>query len=543
MKKRILLIVTSLLLVTAVLFATASCVKMPENQGNNATDTESDVVTDVKDTEADTKKDTEEDTKADTDTEEDTEADTEEDTEEETEAPKDYNVEPENLDGFQLDILAVEKDTWNMHTDLAPTTVTGDTINRAVFQRNSAIQKAYNAKIVAHEDAKYYGMTEKIMNDMIAGTNKYDAAYSEGSSVVSLVTDGSLYNLYELSEIQIEESWWSQLVRREATLGSGKYSTLFFTQSNLSLTAFDLTWCVYFNKTVHETEQIEDLYALVDNNEWTIDKMKVISRNVASLNEDESYSYNANGTAFYGTTTYWNGAKALLDGGNVAFVTTNDDGDVIPNINNNVRFINLTQSLAEMFREVGTFTYGGPSADGTTTGNASDYINIFNAERSLFCVAEVKSSVSDFKTLDNFGILPLPKYDDTQEEYRSWVNYLAPVLVIPKTHDDAGDSLHNTALLLDALSFYSNRDVLPQYYDVVLKGRGTNDPESIRMLDLINDTKSFDASIAYGWSRQFSEALSNTILNGITDVSSLIGTYETMISENIENTLKLIFED
>ena len=155
-------------------------------------------------------------------------------------------------------------------------------------------------------------------------------------------------------------------------------------------------------------------------------------------------------------------------------------------------------------------------------------------------MAEVKSSVNDFKTFEgDFGILPLPKYDADQEVYRSWVNYLAPVLVIPSTLDS--DTLHKTATLLDALSFYSERDVLPEYYDTVLKGRGAVDQQSIRMLDLINQSRTFDASIAYGWSRQFSEVLSNTIFEGVTDVSSLSSTYESMITENIKNTLDSIY--
>ena len=452
-----------------------------------------------------------------------------------------YNREPEDLGGFQLDLLTVKSGMWNMHTDVAPTTFNGEVINSAVYERNETVKSLYNAEIVAHEDAEYYEMTARMSQDQLSGEYKYDAAYVEGSSVISLITQDSLKNLYDIPELQLDQEWWSQLIKKEATLGSGKYSTLYFTQSNLSLTAFDLTWCVYFNKSIAEKERVEDLYALVKNNQWTIEKMKTIAHDVATLNNDDSFSYNADGTAVYGITSYWNGAKALLDGGSVQFITQDVNGDPVSNITTE-RLINLTQDLAKLFGEDGTFTYGRESSDGTTPGNAGDYIKIFNANRALFCVAEVKSSVSDFKSFNgDFGILPLPKYDAIQENYRSWVNYLAPVLVIPSTIDDT--TLPNTATLLDALSFYSDRDVLPEYYDVVLKGRGAKDAESVEMLDLINQSKSFDASIAYGWSRQFSEVLSNTLLAGVTDVSSLIATYDTMITGNIKDTLDKIYKD
>lgn len=454
-----------------------------------------------------------------------------------------YNQAAEDFDGFVLDVLCVQSGQWLMHTDFAPENVTGDRINAVVYNRNQMVEQLYNVEIVAHEDAEYYGLNDKLSQDILSGAPVYDAAYVEGSSVMgATISQGNAHNLYSIPELQLEQSWWSQLIKKEATLGSGKYATLNFIQSNLSLTAFDLTWCVYFNKSLHSSLELENFYDLAKEGEWTLETMQTAAVKAANLNGDDSFAYRADGKAVYGITSYWNGAKALMDGCNVQFVTTDDEGEFIPNINNE-RFINLSFDMATLLSTEGAFTTGGPAEPGATTmGNASDYKIIFNAGRTLFCVAEVKSSVNDFTTYQGeFGILPLPKYDTQQENYRSWINYLAPVLVIPIS--TTGDNLHKTARLLDALSFYSDRDVLPEYYDVVLKGRGAKDTESTAMLDLINDTKSFDASIAYDWSRQFSEVLSNQLLNGVTDVSSLIDSYEDLIANQIDKTMSTIFGD
>jgi hypothetical protein len=452
-----------------------------------------------------------------------------------------YNLAPEDLGEFELDVLTVKSGQWNMHTDFAPTSLSGAKVNEAVYNRNMMVQDLYNATIIAHEDADYYKGTEKLSMDQLTGNAVYEAAYVEGSSVITVITQDLLHNLYDVNELQLDEEWWSQLIKKEATLGSGKYSTLNFIQSNLSLTAFDLTWCVYFNKTLQSQHELDDFYDMVKNNQWTVETMQAAAKTVANVNGDDSFVYREDGASVYGITTYWNGVKAMLDGCNVQFVTTDENDEIVPNIDNE-RFVNLAQDLANLCASEGVFTTGGPSTDGKTNGNASDYIKIFNANRALFCVAEVKSSVSDFNAFQGeFGILPLPKYNTAQTEYRSWVNYLAPVLVIPTSSQ--GDTLHKTALLLDVLSFYSERDVLPEYYDVVLKGRGAKDAQSVEMLDYINGSKSFDASIAYGWSRQFSEVLSGTIQQGVSDVSSLIGTYNDMIKENIAATMEDVFKD
>ena len=455
-----------------------------------------------------------------------------------------YNIEAEDFDGFELDVLTVQTGQWLMHTDFAPENITGDRINLAVYNRNTMVKKLYNVDIIAHEDAEYYGLNEKLSMDILSGDPVYDAAYVEGSSVMgATISQGNAHNLYKIPELQLDQSWWSQLVKKEATLGSGKYATLNFIQSNLSLTAFDLTWCVYFNKTLHANNGLENFYDMVNEGTWTVEAMKTAAVAVSTLNGDESYTYREDGAAIYGITTYWNGAKALLDGCYVQFVTTDDEGEFIPNIDNE-RFINLAADLGSLFSTEGAFTTGGPAPSGESTlfGNASDYKIIFNNSRTLFCVAEVKSSVNDFTSYQGeFGILPLPKYNEQQVSYRSWVNYLAPVLVIPVTN--TGDNLHMTARLLDALSFYSDRDVMPEYYDTVLKGRGAKDVESTKMLDVINETKSFDASLAYDWSRQFSEVLSKQLLEGVTDVSGLVDSYIDLIANQIDKTMSTIFAD
>ena len=453
-----------------------------------------------------------------------------------------YNYDPEDLGGFVLDVLAVKSGFWNMHTDFAPTEFTGDTINKAVYERNGKIKSLYNADIVAHEAAKdVYEAASKLQLDTMSGDPKYDAAYIQGDDAAWLATEGGVHNLYSIPELQLDEDWWSSIINKECTIGTGKYKSLFFTQSNLSLTAFDLTWCVYFNKMMHSNNKVEDLYALVKEGKWTLEKMETIAKQVSSLNGDYSFDYYEDGNAVYGVTSYWNGAKALLYGGDPQFIITNTDGDPQSNINT-AKSVNLAQALGVFFGESGVFTYGQEDPKGGSVGTSEAYKAIFSKERAMFCIAEVKSSVNDFKTFKgSFGILPIPKYNEDQTSYRSWVNYLAPVLVIPSTV--LGDTLHATALLLDVLSFYSERDVLPVYYDAVLKGRGTHDPDSVEMLDWINSTRVYDAGVVYGWTEEFISELCTVALSGNTTPGSLIAKYETKVPGLIQKTLDTIYKN
>lgn len=447
-----------------------------------------------------------------------------------------YNRDPQDLGQYELNILHVESGLWNMNTSLAPTDYTGDIISSAVFSRNEYVQDLYNCYITEHNDVTFYDMASRISTLVMSGQCPYDAAYSEGSSVNQLVSQGMLENLYSYSDLQLDKSWWSQIVNKESTLGSGKYQTLYFTQSNLSLTAFDLTWCIFFNKEVQSEYDLPDYYQIVREKNWTIEELYKNAKQIATRRGDETFDYSADGNSLYGMTTYWNGAKAMLIGGGGEFVVKNDD-DELTVATFGEEYVDLCNELAKLFGEAGTFTYGGAST-GSTTGNASDYLKIFNSGRSLFLGAEVKSSVGDLKNFSGeFGILPMPSYGEG-EGYRSWVNYLAPVLTIPKNTEDP----RKAALLLDVLSYYSDQEVLPIYYDRVLRGRGTSDMDSWEMLDIINETRCFEVSIAYGWSRQFVEVVSNLVFQGNGSAASVQpGSYKDVIDENIKSTMKAVF--
>ncbi|MBQ8578278.1 MAG: hypothetical protein IJ449_10005, partial [Clostridia bacterium] len=87
----------------------------------------------------------------------------------------------------------------------------------------------------------------------------------------------------------------------------------------------------------------------------------------------------------------------------------------------------------------------------------------------------------------DFGIIPYPKYDEAQENYHTRVCYYFPV-VVPSTNADTD----MTGYLLEILNYRSYHDVIPAYYDISLKTKGTRDEASAQMLDLIFSSRVID---------------------------------------------------
>ena len=113
----------------------------------------------------------------------------------------------------------------------------------------------------------------------------------------------------------------------------------------------------------------------------------------------------------------------------------------------------------------------------------------FQADKSLFRTGLVKS-VIDFRNMDSdYGVLPIPKYDEDQEEYASlvWMHHDC-VLGIP-------GSCSNTEMIsvvLEHMSYISYYDVYPIFYDTIILGKSARDEQSKQMLELVFRTRVFD---------------------------------------------------
>ncbi|MBO5219352.1 MAG: hypothetical protein J6C52_07980, partial [Clostridia bacterium] len=122
-----------------------------------------------------------------------------------------------------------------------------------------------------------------------------------------------------------------------------------------------------------------------------------------------------------------------------------------------------------------------------------------------------------------FGLVPMPKLDESQESYRSLVTYTTEFLTIPKTQDKLSDA----GLILDALTYESWRDVLPVYYDITVSQKGLRNAESIEMMQILRDSRSIDFTRVFPIATDLGEALRTLVSDGTGDVSGAASVIES----------------
>jgi hypothetical protein len=156
--------------------------------------------------------------------------------------------------------------------------------------------------------------------------------------------------------------------------------------------------------------------------------------------------------------------------------------------------------------------------------------NMFANNQSLFYV-QLLSLVTELRGMvDDFGILPYPKYDAVQSSYYSTVgSWHSMFLCAPLSQEDT----ERTGIILESLAGESHYTVKPAYYDIALKGKYARDEESEEMLDLILSTRTYDIGWYYAIGG-YNEEIMNLFRQYKTDFTSMYQKYETKAGKDID---------
>lgn len=156
---------------------------------------------------------------------------------------------------------------------------------------------------------------------------------------------------------------------------------------------------------------------------------------------------------------------------------------------------------------------GGYMYTDSSTQDVSAQVALFNQGSYLTYFVSVSNAAAAFNQLDfDYGILPLPKYDENQKEYYSlsW----SPNLLVPATADP-----DFTGAVSEWLCYYGYTLVRPEFFDSLLSVRFAQDEESVEMLDIIFGNIVYDPAMNFK-STGFYSFADAMIMNNNTDFSS-----------------------
>lgn len=350
----------------------------------------------------------------------------------------------------------------------------GDTINDEVYKRNFAVAEKYNVSF-ALETAQHDKLNALVIKAANAGDDVYDLVFCRLYETPALISGKYLRDLHTVEYINFSNPWWDGNSVTDMSIG-GK---LYMAATDMMTGDKDAVYCVLFNKTLAGEYNLPDLYANVREGGWTMEKMlSLVSNATVDLNGDGKLDKKDQ----WGILGRYDATAALFRGAGCLIAEKNDRD--IPEITFESEY--NYSVIDEIFNVIYSEDYFDLHVRGISE---EEFSSMFANGQGLFAFTTMMA-VSQLRAMDtDFGVLPNPKYQETQDGYHNLVSvHWAGLLSIPVTASDT----ERTGIITEALSAEAEYGLQPAYMEINLKGKSARDDSSEEMIDLIFNTRVYD---------------------------------------------------
>ncbi len=361
-------------------------------------------------------------------------------------------------------------------------TYTGDTINSAIYNRANTVQQRLNIDLyVDREDGTYNNMASFInrMKTMEAGC---DLVLAYNMTPAAMAAQGLTYDMNQTAYLNFEKPWWSSVLLDNIAVDNKVY----FTGDNASWNNLRNMQGIFVDKQLftnnHPDMDIDDLYDLVEDKAWTMDKM-------FELTENTYYDKNQDNTVDTGDVF------GLSIGNNVwiesffyaaGFTTLGKDES------GNWEFRIATTATIDFISYFQQKFYD--SAAAQSCAKDSSQYKQFKEGRAQFYLSALAMVEQNLE--QPFAVLPLPMYTTDQGRYYTHFSNTYDMYAIPRAVGSVNKD--RSSAVLECLASEAYRQIAPAYFETYLKKQNVSDDRLKNMYDEIRRDIVFDQGYCYG---------------------------------------------
>lgn len=400
--------------------------------------------------------------------------------------------------------------------------LTGEIVEDAVYLRNRKVEERLNYVteyfVATHTYDKVAAETRKLVQ---SGDTTYDLIIAGQFGLCQLAAEGMFLNALDSEYLDFDAPWWWSDYMEEISIGREKR---FFVVGDYFLDMLLGARVLFFNKLIYGNYfgDPNDLYIEVSDGGWTMDRM---TETVKAAYHDLNGNGQTDEPDQFGFVTYltYSSVDAFVFATDVKFTTRDENGLIELNMVSD-RAIALAEKLLEIFYNEGSYIYPGP-----------DNVAKFTAGQSLLLGNVSLGTTADLRDMtDDFGMIPYPKMDESQEKYGTLIHDTMNFGVFPITTQ----KFEMMGAVLEAMSAESYRSVVPAYYETALKIKYTRDELSAQMIDIVHDSIRTDFTFVYYASLNNVGMIYRTL---VTDKSSdFVSTYTKLEKGALSALDKLI---
>jgi lipoprotein len=374
----------------------------------------------------------------------------------------------------------------------------GDTLSKTVVERSNWLRDTYGITIDLIKGPD--GGTVDYAKTAVETDLDLDVISSGAYSIATKLINGHFYDISEVNEryndgkgwLTLDASYWDKSIIDDITFNN----KVFMITGDALISDDESTWVMLFNKDMINDYHYESPYETVKKGEWTLDKLYSYCKEVTKPTGDQLTwvveDHNKYGLVFQSADTLF-----FMLGFDQSMIAK-DDNDLPVTRFTEERFIDAAQKLVTMM--IDDNAVGRSERFGAwNSGVYETEIAIFAAGDAMFMpnqLAVLDASVIKESSVD-IGVIPMPKLDENQDDYASSPNmYGAMMISIPITNEE---HLEATLFALEAMAWYGEKYINPEYYEKVLKLQKFKDEDAEEMLDLIFARRRLDMGCVYSW--------------------------------------------
>jgi hypothetical protein len=343
---------------------------------------------------------------------------------------------------------------------------------------------------------------------MVGAGEGFDIYAATRRAMAQLLTKGYLqdFNLIQDGYIDLSKPWYFTTAELEdLTIGGAN----FLAAGDISANAILQMNVIFYNVGLAESYGHKDIVSKVEEGKWTLDTLIELSK-VAYVDFDGSG--NKSDADLYGfTQAQYLDSDAFYSGSGLKFFKIDPTGDNFVLQSDDM----TSQKAVELNKKLFTFFDAPSSYTGTPYSLDGKYTLPFVSGGAMFCHAVLASADvgGELSTLDfEYGILPIPKYDENQEQHVTTLSNHAVYWGI-NNYLVKERSLMSSAVI-ETMALRGYREVTPALFEATMKMRFTSESKSkaADMFELIRDSVRIDVG------KLFSEnaaALPTLFANGV----------------------------
>ena len=412
----------------------------------------------------------------------------------------------------------------------------GEIVNDAIFETHQGVEERLDFKLdvtllLGHLTTHRQSYADHVSQAVLAGDCKYDWVDLMIGLAPKYVMDGTYRDISNLKYVDYDQPWY--ISGLNDTIGiDGK---LLFLSGDAALGYLKQAFCIYFNQRIANDFGITDLYKTVEDGKWTIDKLiETAAKGSRDVNGDGVWTmddelgfmvHDSNHPRGFMTSTGIELVKKGADGTySVTFGTDRDQS--------------VCTALYKLKKESeGVYFSSSNDANPSVAAEYAKITALFNGGKIFMMSAEMHHVASLFREMeDEYGILPYPKFDEKDDYHTSSRNihnsFAMPVLC--SDPDRAG-------AVMEAISSAGYQNILPVYFETVLKYKYSRDRDSARMFDLIHDT------MMLGFTYTYNDTIGNPMakfflnyFNSVDNFASAIASNKSAIEASMANYIETI---